>query len=205
MKILVVGGAGTIGRAVVAELREAGHAVLTAGRRSGDLRLDMTSRDSIASAYAAHPDLDGVVVAAGHVVFRPIDDLAEEDWQDGFDSKLMGQIRLVQLGAQLLKPGVAFVLTSGILQREPVLGGASASTVNGALAGFVMAASAELWGKARVNLVSPGVVAGDAKDEDGVFGGFVPVSPARVAATYRRALEQPITGKVLEVFDERTR
>ncbi|MDN0083318.1 short chain dehydrogenase [Crenobacter sp. SG2305] len=205
MKILVVGGAGTIGRAVVAELREAGHTVISAGRQSGDLRLDMTSRDSIESAYAAHPDLDGVVVAAGHVAFRPIDELAESDWQAGFDSKLMGQIRLVQLGVRHLKSGVAFVLTSGILQREPVLGGASASTVNGALAGFVMAAAAELWGRARVNLVSPGVVAGEAKDEDGVFGGFVPISSERVAAAYRRALEQPISGKVLEVFDERTR
>jgi NAD(P)-dependent dehydrogenase (short-subunit alcohol dehydrogenase family) len=52
------------------------------------------------------------------------------------------------------------VLTSGLLEREHILGGSCASVVNAGLAAFVRSAAQELWGQARVNLVSPGVVAG---------------------------------------------
>ena len=49
MRILIVGASGTIGRAVVAELSER-HDIVTAGRTSGDVRIDMTDAESIRAA-----------------------------------------------------------------------------------------------------------------------------------------------------------
>lgn len=200
MKVLVIGGAGHIGKAVVERLSQK-HEVLVGGRQRGDVKIDIESPASIEAAYLAHPDLDAVIVTAGHVPFKPLDQLTESDWAGGLNNKLMGQVRLVQLGARLLKPGAVFVLTSGILEKEFIGGAICAGMVNGALAAFVRAAGTELWGKARVNLVSPGPVAEDERYAD-YFPGFRRVSREDVAATYQRALEQPVSGKVMEVFPE---
>lgn len=203
MKVLVIGGRGVIGSAVVA-LLSTQHQVLVGGRNGGEVRVDMTDPASIEAMYQAHPDLDAVVVTAGHVPFKPLQQLGEDDWQAGLNDKLLGQVRLVQIGARHLQPGAVFVLTSGLLEREHIRGGSCASVVNAGLAAFVRSAALELWGQARVNLVSPGVVAGDERGA-AAFAGFMPVSSAQIAQSYLRALTQPLSGKVLEVFPEVTR
>ncbi len=203
MKVLVIGGRGVIGSAVVA-LLSAQHQVLVGGRSSGDVQVDMTDPASIEAMYQAHPDLDAVVVTAGHVPFKPLSQLSEADWQDGLNDKLMGQVRLVQSGARYLKAGAVFVLTSGLLEREHIRGGSCASLVNAGLAAFVRSAAQELWGQARVNLVSPGPVAGDERGAE-AFAGFMSISSEQIAQSYLRALSQPLSGKVLEVFAEVTR
>ncbi len=203
MKVLVIGGRGVIGSAVV-ELLSAQHQVLVGGRSSGDVQVDMTDPASIEAMYQAHPDLDAVVVTAGHVPFKPLSQLTEADWQDGLNHKLLGQVRLVQSGARHLKAGAVFVLTSGLLEREHISGGSCASLVNAGLAAFVRSAAQELWGRARVNLVSPGPVAGDERGA-AAFAGFMSISSEQIARSYLRALSQPLSGKVLEVFAEVTR
>jgi NAD(P)-dependent dehydrogenase (short-subunit alcohol dehydrogenase family) len=203
MKVLVIGGRGVIGSAVVA-LLSAQHEVLVGGRNGGEVRVDMTDPASIEAMFQAHPDLDAVVVTAGHVPFKPLQQLSEVDWQSGLHDKLMGQVRLVQIGARHLRPGAVFVLTSGLLEREHILGGSCASVVNAGLAAFVRSAAQELWGQARVNLVSPGVVAGDERGAE-AFAGFTSISCEQLAQRYLRALSQPLTGKVLEAFAEVTR
>ena len=57
MRILVVGASGTIGRAVTAALSER-HEVITAGRESGDVRLDIADTQSIRAAYDQLRTLD---------------------------------------------------------------------------------------------------------------------------------------------------
>ena len=46
MRILIVGGKGTIGRAIVEKLKEH-HELIIAGRTSGDVQVDLTSVESI--------------------------------------------------------------------------------------------------------------------------------------------------------------
>jgi NAD(P)-dependent dehydrogenase (short-subunit alcohol dehydrogenase family) len=104
MKVLVIGGRGVIGSAVVA-LLSTQHEVLVGGRHGAEVRVDMTDPASIEAMYQAHPDLDAVVVTAGHVPFKPLQQLSEDDWQSGLHDKLMGQVRLVQIGARHLQPG----------------------------------------------------------------------------------------------------
>ena len=54
MKILVVGANGTIGKAVVEELKPR-HEIITAGRTSGDQKVDIGDPASIRALFEAPP------------------------------------------------------------------------------------------------------------------------------------------------------
>ena len=73
MRIIVVGGAGTIGRAVV-ELLSARHDIVVAGRRSGDIHVDIASQDSVRSMYRQIGSFDALICAAGEAHFRALRD-----------------------------------------------------------------------------------------------------------------------------------
>lgn len=68
-RALIVGGSGGIGAALADEVRASGHfaTVLTSGRRRGDIRIDLTDPQSIASGIdeAGQGGLDCVLVASG--------------------------------------------------------------------------------------------------------------------------------------------
>jgi NAD(P)-dependent dehydrogenase (short-subunit alcohol dehydrogenase family) len=199
MKILVVGASGTIGRAVVSELG-ARHEVVTAGRSSGDLRLDITDAQSIRQAFGKIGALDAVVSTAGKVKFAPFAAMGEQDYQIGINDKLMGQVNLVLIGREHVVDGGSFTLTSGVLDSDPVRAGSSASMVNGAVNAFVMAAAIEMPRGQRINVVSPGVISEAMKDYAPFFRGFEPVPAARAALAYAKSVEGALTGQVLRVL-----
>ena len=60
MRILIVGTAGNVGKAAVAELKPR-HEVITAGRSSGDIRVDLLDAASISAMYERLGKLDAVV------------------------------------------------------------------------------------------------------------------------------------------------
>ncbi|MEL0525899.1 NAD-dependent epimerase/dehydratase family protein, partial [Neisseria gonorrhoeae] len=64
MKIVVVGAAGELGRAVVALMRERGHEVVTVGRSSGDIRCDIADDTQLAQLWEQVGQVDPVVGAA---------------------------------------------------------------------------------------------------------------------------------------------
>ncbi len=198
MRILVVGASGTIGRAVVAELG-ARHEIVAAGRGSGDVRLDVTDEASIRAAYDAAGPLDAVVSATGSVKFAPFGELDAAGYEVGLRDKLMGQVNLVLIGREHLSPGGSFTLTTGVLDRDPIAAGSSASMVNGAINAWVRAAAIEMPPGLRINSVSPGVIE-EAMDAYGpFFRGFEPVPAARAALAYAKSVEGLQTGQVYEV------
>jgi NAD(P)-dependent dehydrogenase (short-subunit alcohol dehydrogenase family) len=199
MNILLVGALGTLGRAVAAELG-ARHTVISAGRNSGDLRIDLTDRDSIAAALAQAGPLDAVVSAAGNVAFGGLLDLTPEQWDLGLRDKLMGQVNLALLAAPLLADGGSITLTTGILADDPIRYGASASLVNAGIEGFVRAAAVELPRGVRINAVSPGVLQESMPGYAPYFRGFEAVPAARVALGFSRSVEGAQTGQVFRVF-----
>jgi nucleoside-diphosphate-sugar epimerase len=140
MRILLIGASGTIGRAVAAELG-ARHELVTAGRSTGDVRLDIADPASIRAAYARAGRLDAVVCAAGKVTFKPLAEMSAADYEVGLRHKLMGQVNLVLLGREHLADGGSFTLTGGVLEDDPIVAGSSASMVNGALSAFARAAA----------------------------------------------------------------
>src|SRR5215210_4042275 len=112
MRILVVGATGTIGRAVVDALQSQ-HEVLSAARSSGELRVDITSPDSIRQLYQQAGRVDAVVSCAGGAGWGPLEKLTDADFQLSLSNKLMGQVNLVRLGLSVVSDGGAFVITSG--------------------------------------------------------------------------------------------
>src|SRR6185369_1586173 len=97
MRVILIGGTGTIGREVANALRVA-HEVVTAGRKSGDLSVDITEPESIEAMFNQAGEFDALVSAAGSARFGPLDDLDYDDFLFGFKNKLMGQVNLVRIG-----------------------------------------------------------------------------------------------------------
>ena len=198
MKILLVGASGTIGRAVATELAER-HELVTAGRSSGDLRLDLTDPESIRAAYAQVGSLDAVICAAGNVTFKPLAEMAAADYEFGLRDKLMGQVNLVLFGREHLADGGSFTLTGGVTDHDPIVEGSSAAMVNGALNAFALSAAIELERGLRVNVVSPGVITESFDAYAPYFRGFEPVPAARAALAYAKSVEGKRTGQVFRV------
>jgi NAD(P)-dependent dehydrogenase (short-subunit alcohol dehydrogenase family) len=195
VKILVVGATGTIGAAVVHAL-EARHEVISASHTRSALTVDLGVPDSIRQLYANVGPLDAVVSTAGDGAFRPLLALTDADFALSLGNKLMGQVNLVRFGVEALADGGSFTLTTGILSRYPMPGGAALSAANAGLEGFVRAAALELPRGLRINGVCPGwvretLVAMKMDPEPGI--------PAvQLAETYLRAVEGTATGQILD-------
>ncbi len=200
MKILVVGGNGTIGGCVASRLKEK-HEVIIAGRTSGDVNVDIESTDSIQAMFEKTGKFDTIVSCAGAAKWAAFDTMIEEDFYVGIKSKMMGQINLVRLGQKYLNEGGSFTLTTGILAEDPVYMTTNAAMVNGAIHGFVLAVSQELKNGQRINVVAPGLVE-NSKDKFGdYFPGHNPVSMHKVANGYIRSVEGKRTGEIIRIYE----
>jgi NAD(P)-dependent dehydrogenase (short-subunit alcohol dehydrogenase family) len=157
MKILLIGATGTIG-AAVAQALEARHEVIRASHSRSVLTVDLADPESIRRLYAKIGRVDAVASVAGQAAFRPLLALTDADFALGLTNKLMGQINLIRFGIDNLTDGGSFTLTSGILSRQPMPGGAAISPVNAGIEGFARAAAIELPRGLRINAVSPGWV-----------------------------------------------
>lgn len=198
MRILIVGGTGTIGQAVVKEL-QGRHTVLTASRAKGDFQVDIADRASIEKMYQAAKNLDAVIATTGAVHFAELSEMSPENYSIGLNSKLMGQVNLVLLGQHYLNEKGSFTLTSGLLSQEPIRAGSSASMVNAGLEGFVRGAAVELPKGLRINVVSPTIITESLPSYGPYFRGFESVSAARAALAYSKSVEGVQTGQVYRV------
>ena len=195
MRVVVVGGTGTIGSAVVAALTGR-HEVVVVGRNRGAVQVDLASPDSIRAMFQSVGKLDAVVSAAGQAKFGSLDELTDADYVFSFSNKLMGQVNLVRIGRQFIADGGSFTLTSGVLSHEPMKGSASISMVNAGLEGFVRAAALELPREMRVNIVSPPWVTETLVARKMDTGHGMPA--ASVALAYLASVEGTMTGQTLD-------
>lgn len=199
MKILIIGGAGTIGRRVRDHFA-ANHEVIVAGRSSGDVQVDITDSASIKSMYEDISNLDAVVSIAGEAKWAAFDDLSEEDYYVGFRSKLMGQVNLVRVGREFVNAGGSFTLSTGILADDPVVMTASAAMVNGAIHSFAQAAALEMTRGQRLNVVSLGLVEDSAEKYADYFSGHNPISMAEATNAYVKCVMGKMNGVVLRHY-----
>lgn len=198
MKIIVVGGTGVIGKAIVNELSQR-HEVICAGHTQGDIQVDISDAHSIEKMYQTIANVDAVISATGNVHFGSLSTMTPELYQLGLQSKLMGQVNLMLIGLRYLNDAGSFTLTSGILSHDPIRLGSSASMVNGALDSFVKSAAIEMPRAMRINCVSPTVVLESMDKFAPYFRGFVPVPAAKVAMAYSKSVEGAQTGWVYSV------
>lgn len=198
MKILLIGGNGTIGKTVAKRLREK-HEVIVAGRSSGDVTVDISSSESIEYMLRKIGKVDAIVNIAGDAKWDKFDNLTEEDFYIGIKSKMMGQVNVVRLGREFLRPGGSITLTTGILADEPVDMTTSAAMVNGAIQSFVKAVALELKNGIRVNVVSADLVEDAYEKYKDYFPGTTPVSMRKVVDGYVKSVEGRINGEVIRI------
>jgi len=199
LKLLIIGGTGTIGKKVSRHLSRK-HEIVIAAKTSGDVQVDMGSANSIQTMYESVGIIDALVCIAGEAKWAALDTLTEEDFYIGIKSKLMGQVNLVRLGTQFLSPGGSFTLTTGILADDPVDMTTSPAMVNGGIHSFVKAASLELMPKYRINVVSSGLVEDAVDKYEAYFPGHNPIPMPRVVNAYVRSVEGKGTGEIIRVY-----
>jgi NAD(P)-dependent dehydrogenase (short-subunit alcohol dehydrogenase family) len=203
LRILLVGANGTLGRAIASELG-ARHEIVSAGSKSGDIRMNIADPASIVAGLKQAGDLDAVICAAGDVAFAPLAKIEPATIEDsvyglGLRSKLMGQVNLALAARTHLRDGGSITLTTGILTHNPIAAGSSATMVNAAIEGFVRAAAIELPRGIRINVVSPNVLQESMPTYAPFFRGFEAVPAARAALAYSRSVEGLQTGQVYPV------
>lgn len=198
MKIIVVGGTGTIGKAVVRELGERNQ-IISVSHHHGNVTVDIKDLASIQKMYEAIGPFDALVSTVGKVHFGKMVDMTDSDYAVGLHDKLMGQVNLVLQGLKHINEGGSFTLTSGILSHDPIRYGTSASMVNAAIDGFVKSAAIEMPKGIRINSVSPTVLAESMESYADYFHGFEPVPAERVALAYSKSVEGAQTGQIYKV------
>lgn len=200
MKILIIGGNGTIGNKVSSHFSD-NNEIIIAGRTSGDLIVDISDSHSIKSMFEKTVALDAIICIAGEAKWDDFDELSEEDYYIGVKSKLMGQVNVVRIGRNYLNPSGSITLSTGILADDPVVKTTSAAMVNGGIHSFVQAVALEIENGIRVNAVSLGVVE-DAYDKyKDYFPGHNPIPMKKVINAYARSVFGKSNGEIIRIYD----
>lgn len=200
MKILIIGGNGTIGKKVKTFFSEDNDLII-AGRKSGDINVDISDSKSIQAMFDKLGQIDAIICIAGEAKWADFDDLTEEDYYIGLKSKLMGQVNLVRIGKDYLSDNGSITLSTGILADDPVVKTTSAAMVNGAIHSFVQALGLEIKKGIRVNVVSLGVVEDSYEKYKNYFPGHNPISMTRAVNAYVRSVRGKDNGKVIRIYE----
>ncbi|WP_139411084.1 short chain dehydrogenase [Aeromonas veronii] len=197
--VILIGAQGKMGQAALSGLGK--HKVITASRSGEgcDFQVDITSRESIERLYQNVGSFDAVVNTAGYCEYAPFGEMSDKQWQTTIQSKLMGQINLVNIGLNYINQGGSFTLISGILNIKPIPLAIADATTSGAIDTFVQCVAHELPRGIRINVVNPTVLE-EAWDVYGeMMPGFQPVPGALVGKAFERSVDGFISGQVLYV------
>ncbi len=200
MRILLIGGTGTIGSYLVDKWQQE-HEVIVAHRNSPTHAVDLTDPKSVKSLLDRCGTIDAVVCTAGEAKWAPFEELSAEDFEAGLKSKLMGQVVLAQLAVPYLQKGGAIVLTTGILADRPVPMTTGAAMVNGAIHSFVKAAALDLDSRVRIKAVACGLVQDAYEKYKNFFPGHKPVSMETMFEAYQQALWGSESGEVIRAYE----
>jgi NAD(P)-dependent dehydrogenase (short-subunit alcohol dehydrogenase family) len=199
MKILIIGGNGIIGKRV-SQYFSKDNEVIIAGRKSGDVNVDIADSNSIQSMFEKLGKLDAIICIAGEAKWAPFNDLSEDDFYIGLKSKLMGQVNLVRIGKDYLKTGGSITLTTGILADDPVVMTSSAAMVNGGIHSFVKAVNLELENEIRLNVVSSGLVEDAVDKYQDYFPGHNPIPMQKLVNAYIRSVNGKGSGEIIRIY-----
>jgi len=200
MKILIIGGKGTIGKRVSEHFSKK-HELIIGGRNSGDIIVDIADSKSIEAMFESIGNVDAVVCIAGEAKWGAFDAMTEEDYHIGLKSKLMGQVNLVRIGQNYINKGGSFTLSTGILADHPVELTTSAAMVNGGIHSFAKAVSLELKNGIRINVVSSGLVEDAVDKYEAYFPGHNPIPMNKVINGYVKSVEGKGTGEIIRMYD----
>jgi len=171
-KVIILGGSSGLGLATAkAAAAEGARVTIVSGNRpridaalqelpkgSEGQAVDLSKEDNIAAFFSTIGNFDHLVyTAAENLSLSAIGETELDKARSFFTLRYWGAFAAVKYGAPLINPGGSINLTSGIASTRPGKGWALASSLCGAMEGFVRAAAVEL-APIRVNSVVPGVV-----------------------------------------------
>lgn len=200
MKILIIGGNGTIGKKVTQHFSEKNE-VIIAGRNSGDVLVDIADSNSIEKMFEQSGIFDAIICIAGEAKWADFKELSEEDYYIGLKSKLMGQVNLVRIGQNYLTPNGSITLTTGILAEDPVAKTTSAAMVNGGIHSFVKAVVLEIENGIRVNVVASGLVEDAYEKYKDFFPGHNPIPMNKVVNAYVKSVNGRGNGEIIRIYN----
>ncbi|ETO23632.1 short chain dehydrogenase, partial [Reticulomyxa filosa] len=212
LKIVVIGGHGTIGKYIVKALKENDKTaeIWIGGRPKKDKKseeryvdVDISDTKSVESFFSHVKEIDHLIISAGYDgPFGPVSKLTKEDIAKGFNSKAFGQIDVVLQAAKnsSINEKGTITLTTGMLDQLVVPLAAGLSAVNGAVNSFVRAVATEMPRGIRVNAVSPGLLVETVPHFGSVTRGFKPVEGPDVALAYIRSIYSGLSGRIFEVL-----
>ncbi len=200
MKILIIGGNGTVGKPVVSHFKK-NNEIIVAGRSKSDVAVDISNSNSIKAMFEKTGKLDAIICIAGEAKWDYFNKLTEEDYYIGLKSKLMGQVNLVRIGQNYLNQNGSVTLSTGILADDPVVKTTSAAMVNGGIHSFVKAVALELDNGLRVNVVSSDVVEDAYEKYKDIFPGHNPIPMSKVINGYVRSVNGKGNGEIIRIYN----
>jgi len=171
-KVVLLGGSSGLGLATAkAAAAEGAKVIIVSGNQqrieqalkelpkgSEGYAVDLSKEDNIKTFFGKTGSFDHLVYTAGeNLNLTNISETEIDKARDFFTLRYWGAFAAVKYGAPHINPGGSINLTSGIASKRPGKGWAMASSICGAMEGFVRAVAIEL-APIRVNSVVPGVV-----------------------------------------------
>lgn len=171
-KVIILGGSSGIGLATAKKAADKGASVIIVSSNQqkinaalSELRpdtqgfaVDLSREENIQDIFNKTGNYDHLVYCAGeNLSLSTIDTTNITEARDFFTIRFWGTFAAVKYGAPLVNKGGSISLTSGTASLRPGSGWSVASSICGAIEGFVRAMAVEL-APVRVNCVVPGVV-----------------------------------------------
>jgi len=171
-RVIILGGSSGLGLATAkAAAAEGANVVIVSGNQSRiDVALkelpedstgyavDLSNEEQIKQFFEAAGKFDHMVYTAGeNLTLHTINETDIDEARSFFNIRYWGAFAAVKYGAPNINAGGAILLISGTASLRPGAGWSVASSICGAMEGFVRAMAVEL-APIRVNSVVPGVI-----------------------------------------------
>ena len=171
-KVLIIGGAGGIGRALAQQLSEKGWKLVLAGRTLQGLEevasatggtaavLDATSFEAVESLLADHPDARCAVNLAGSILLKSAHQTTESEFNETIDQNLRTAFSLVRAcGLSWRQGGGSIVLMSTCASQVGLANHEAIAAAKAGVEGLARSAAASYASRGiRCNVVAPGLV-----------------------------------------------
>ncbi|NOD35635.1 MULTISPECIES: SDR family oxidoreductase [unclassified Ruegeria] len=225
--IVIVGGGSGIGKATAKMAAALGAKVTIASRSVAKLQaaadeigngaqiapVDTTDEARVTSWARRLGPVDHLVISASSAAHGAFTELPTDDLRTMFEAKFIGPYVAAREVLPALVKGGSVTFFSGVLSRRPSAGATGLGAVNAAVEALAKGLALELSGRARVNCISPGMVATEAytvmPDEarDDMYakvGASLPVGRVGVAEEVAQAVILAmtngfLTGTVLDI------